>query len=186
MLRLTMGLFRDVCREVAAEYPDVTCDDWHVDAMAALLVRRGSRLRRARDGEHARRHPLGPGGRAVWLAGDGGLGQRRRRTSRWRRPRTARRPDIAGRGIANPVGMIQSVALLMQWLGERHVDDGLTRTAARMGAAVEAALADESSADAGSRRARDDRADDRADRGGDRVVLKRGGAWSPTCADQGR
>src|SRR5579884_2622568 len=42
VLKLTTGLFRDVCREVAAEFPDVACDDYHVDAMTAHLVRRGA------------------------------------------------------------------------------------------------------------------------------------------------
>ena len=40
VLRLTTGLFRDACREVATGYPDVVVDEQHVDAMAAHLVRR--------------------------------------------------------------------------------------------------------------------------------------------------
>ena len=40
MLKLTTGLFRDVCREIAAGYPDVTVDDFHIDAMTVHLVRR--------------------------------------------------------------------------------------------------------------------------------------------------
>ena len=32
VLKLTTGLFRDVCREIAAGYPDVTVDDFHIDA----------------------------------------------------------------------------------------------------------------------------------------------------------
>ncbi len=35
VLPLTMGLFRDVCREVGHEYPGVEVDDEHVDAAAA-------------------------------------------------------------------------------------------------------------------------------------------------------
>ncbi len=30
-------------------------------------------------------------------------------------------PDIAGKGIANPVGCIRSAAMMMQWLGQREV-----------------------------------------------------------------
>ena len=40
VLTLTTGLFLDTCRAVGADYPDVEIDDKHVDAMAALLVRR--------------------------------------------------------------------------------------------------------------------------------------------------
>jgi 3-isopropylmalate dehydrogenase len=41
VLRLSMGLFRDVCREVGERYPDVAVDDFHIDAMTVHLVRRG-------------------------------------------------------------------------------------------------------------------------------------------------
>jgi hypothetical protein len=58
VLRLSMGLFRDVCREVGARYPDVVVDDFHIDAMTVHLVRRGGGLRRPRRREHVRRHPL--------------------------------------------------------------------------------------------------------------------------------
>src|SRR5438067_1629370 len=42
VLTLGMGLFRDTCRAVAREYPEVRVDDYHVDAMAAHLVRRAA------------------------------------------------------------------------------------------------------------------------------------------------
>jgi 3-isopropylmalate dehydrogenase len=31
-------------------------------------------------------------------------------------------PDIAGQNVANPVSMILSSALLLRWLGNRHID----------------------------------------------------------------
>jgi 3-isopropylmalate dehydrogenase len=40
VLRLTTGLFRDVCREVGAGYPEVKVDDFHIDASTVHLVRR--------------------------------------------------------------------------------------------------------------------------------------------------
>ena len=42
-------------------------------------------------------------------------------------------PDIAGKGIANPIGAIRSAAMMMDWLGERE-------TSRRMEAAVQRAL----------------------------------------------
>ena len=42
VLKMTTGLFRDVCREVASEYPDVAVDDFHIDAMTVHLVRRAN------------------------------------------------------------------------------------------------------------------------------------------------
>jgi len=42
-------------------------------------------------------------------------------------------PDIAGKGIANPIGAIRSAAMMMEWLGEKE-------TALRMEAAVQKTL----------------------------------------------
>ncbi len=44
-------------------------------------------------------------------------------------------PDIAGKGIANPIGAIRSAAMMMEWLGD-------SRTARRIEAAVGRALAE--------------------------------------------
>jgi 3-isopropylmalate dehydrogenase len=38
VLKLTTGLFRTVCREVARECPDAAVDDFHIDAMTVHLV----------------------------------------------------------------------------------------------------------------------------------------------------
>jgi 3-isopropylmalate dehydrogenase len=51
-------------------------------------------------------------------------------------------PDIAGEGIANPVAEILSGALLLDWLGRRHRDEGAVRAAARIEAAVRNVLAE--------------------------------------------
>jgi 3-isopropylmalate dehydrogenase len=50
-------------------------------------------------------------------------------------------PDIAGRGVANPVAMILSAAMMLDWLGLRHGDEGLREDARRLRGAVDAALA---------------------------------------------
>ncbi len=39
-------------------------------------------------------------------------------------------PDIAGEGRANPCALIFSVAMLLDWLGNRHADRGLVAAAA--------------------------------------------------------
>ena len=53
-------------------------------------------------------------------------------------------PDIAGQGIANPTAMMLSAAMMLEWLGERHDDEHCTKAAHDIQAAVEKALADES------------------------------------------
>ena len=40
VLSMTTGLFRDVCLEVAEQYPEIAVDHQHIDALAAHLVRR--------------------------------------------------------------------------------------------------------------------------------------------------
>lgn len=51
-------------------------------------------------------------------------------------------PDIAGQGIANPIAMILSAAMMLEWLGEQHGDDRCTAVAQRIQTAVEKVLAE--------------------------------------------
>jgi len=141
VLRWSMGLFRDVCRAVAAEFPDVACDDYHVDALAAHLVRRGADfdvivaenmfgdILSDLAGELA--GSLGMAG-SVNAGSDVAMAQATHGAA----------PDIAGRGIANPIGMIQSVALLLRWLADRRSDVALALIASRIEHAVESVLGD--------------------------------------------
>lgn len=50
-------------------------------------------------------------------------------------------PDIAGRGLANPVAAILSGAMLLDWLADRHGDAGCRAAAATIEAAVGTVLA---------------------------------------------
>ena len=97
VLRLSTGLFLETARAVALDFPDVAVEDYHVDAMAAHLVRRGADfdviLATNMFGDIL-------SDLAAELAGS--LGSPRRSTpargTRWRRPRTARRPTSRGGG----------------------------------------------------------------------------------------
>lgn len=51
-------------------------------------------------------------------------------------------PDIAGQGVANPMAMILSAAMMLEWLGQRHTDDRLVTDAARLRDAVDAVIVD--------------------------------------------
>jgi 3-isopropylmalate dehydrogenase len=119
VIRKAYGLFLEVCRGVGKEFPEVTVEDYHIDAMTAHLVRRGADfdvilttnmfgdILSDLTGELAGSLGLAPSinagtGRAMAQASHGSA------------------PDIAGQGIANPVGMILSAAMLLSWLaGER-------------------------------------------------------------------
>ena len=50
-------------------------------------------------------------------------------------------PDIAGQGIANPTAMLLSVAMMLDWLAQRHADTALADGARAVEQAVQAAFA---------------------------------------------
>jgi 3-isopropylmalate dehydrogenase len=47
-------------------------------------------------------------------------------------------PDIAGTGQANPIAMLLSAALMLDWLGERHGVPACVEAAATLERAIEA------------------------------------------------
>ena len=111
----TSRLWRDVVSELgAAEYPDVPLDHALVDSFAMTIVdhrrRSTSSSPRTRSATSSPTSPQPSPADSVW--------RRRRRSettglacsSRC----TARRPQIAGLGIANPAAMLRSTALLLR------------------------------------------------------------------------
>jgi 3-isopropylmalate dehydrogenase len=51
-------------------------------------------------------------------------------------------PDIAGQGVANPMAMILSAAMMLDWLGDRHGVAQMNADGDRLRAAVDAVVAD--------------------------------------------
>jgi 3-isopropylmalate dehydrogenase len=49
-------------------------------------------------------------------------------------------PDIAGKGVANPIAMISSAGMLLDWLGTRHGDDRALEATVRVENGVRAAV----------------------------------------------
>ncbi len=136
VIRKGYGLFLEACKDVGREFPDVAVEDCHVDAMAAHLVRRGadfdvilttnmfgdilSDLTGELTGSLGMAPSINAGsGRAMAQACHGSA------------------PDIAGKGIANPVGLILSAAMLLSWLSGERQD----AAAGEAGLAVERAVA---------------------------------------------
>jgi 3-isopropylmalate dehydrogenase len=140
VIRLGTGLFLEECRAVAAEYPDLAVDDYHIDAMAAHLVRRApdfdvivttnmfgdilSDLTGELTGSLGLAPSINAGeGRAMAQAAHGSA------------------PDIAGQDRANPIGLICSTAMLLRWLAEQHRDPALGQLGDAIDAAVTRTLA---------------------------------------------
>lgn len=124
VLKLSTGLFRDVARAVAAEYPEIQVEDYHVDALAAHLVRRGGDfdviLAENMFGDILS-DLTGELAGSLGMAGSINAGER----VAMAQAAHGAAPDIAGRGIANPIGVLVSVGLLLDWLADRHADPTL-------------------------------------------------------------
>jgi tartrate dehydrogenase/decarboxylase/D-malate dehydrogenase len=131
-----MVLWDEVFARVAADYPDVEHDSCLVDAMAARFVLKPEDLSVVvASNLHA--DILSDLGSA--LAGSLGLASSanlnpERRTPSMFEPVHGSAPDIAGQGVANPIGAILSAALMLEHLG-------LPDEAKRVQRAVEATTA---------------------------------------------
>ncbi len=140
VLRLTTGLFRDVCREVGRDYPDVTVDDFHIDAMTVHLVRSADRF-----DVIVTENMFGDilSDLAGEIAGSLGIAPSINSSDTHAMAQAAHgsAPDIAGQNIANPIAMILSTAMLLDWLSAKHDDPRLADAAVRVEKGVAAAVA---------------------------------------------
>jgi len=129
----TMPFWDECFRAMAAEYPAVRTDQFHVDILTAHFVRHpdwfdvvvGSNL----FGDIL--SDLGPAVvGSIGIAPSANLNPEKEFPSMFE-PVHGSAPDIAGKGIANPIGQIWSGAMMLRHLGELRAADG-----------VEAAIAD--------------------------------------------
>jgi tartrate dehydrogenase/decarboxylase/D-malate dehydrogenase len=131
-----MVLWDEVFRRVAADFPDVETDSCLVDAMAARFVLQPRSLSVV-VGSNLFGDILSDLGSALagslGLAASANLNPERRYPSMFE-PVHGSAPDIAGQGVANPIGAIGSAALMLDHLG-------LPAEAARIDKAIEATTA---------------------------------------------
>jgi homoisocitrate dehydrogenase len=135
VLKLTDGLFRQVCLTVAKEYPDVTVKEMLVDAAAMWLVKDPNRfdviVTTNLFGDILSDEASGLiGGLGVAPSANVGAGR-----VAVCEPVHGSAPDIAGKGIANPVGAILSAAMLFDHWGEAAHGDRVRRAVAETVAA---------------------------------------------------
>ncbi len=128
VLKLTTGLFRDVCYEIAAQYPEVAVDDFHIDAVTVHLLRRAPEfdvlvtenmfgdILSDMTGQLAGSLGIAP---SINASADRAMAQAAHGSA----------PDIAGQGLANPVAMILSTAMLLEWLSRQKENPALLRAA---------------------------------------------------------
>ncbi len=136
-IAITMPYWDERFKAMAAGYPDIRTDQFHIDILCAHFVQRpqafdvvvGSNL----FGDIL--SDLGPAVcGTIGIAPSANLNPERTFPSLFE-PVHGSAPDIAGRGIANPIGQIWSAALMLDFLG--HRDAG-----AAVVAAIERVLAD--------------------------------------------
>lgn len=136
---MTDGLFLECVRHVAKDFPEVQLDDMLVDASTAHLVRNPERFDVLvatnfygdiiSDLASELSGSLGLAGST--MASDSHCCAQAQHGSA---------PDIAGQDKANPVSMILSVAMLLQWMAEQHGEPALASAGKMMEQAVDTVL----------------------------------------------
>ena len=120
-MQYTMVLWDEVLREVGREYPDVTVGNYHVDALAARMITHPESLDVVVGSNLFADILTDLGGAlqgSLGLAVSANLNPVERLGPPMFEPVHGSAPDIAGRGIANPIAAIWTAALMMEHLGE--------------------------------------------------------------------
>lgn len=136
-ISITMPFWDERVAEMAKAYPGVAVDQFHIDILCANFVLKPEHF----DVVVASNlfgdilSDLGPACTGtIGIAPSANLNPERRFPSLFE-PVHGSAPDIAGQGVANPIGMIWSGALMLEHLGEPAAAAAVVR-------AIEAALAD--------------------------------------------
>jgi len=138
------GLFLEEVRKVARDFPEVEVEEMIIDASAAILVRDPARFDViCATNFHADilSDLTSELSGSLGLAGSINAGE----TLCCAQAQHGSAPDIAGQDKANPTSMILSIAMLLDWLGNRHGRDDMTAAAARLDSAIDTVLADPAS-----------------------------------------
>ncbi|MFC7737618.1 isocitrate/isopropylmalate dehydrogenase family protein [Roseomonas sp. GCM10028921] len=151
VLKVTDGLFLSACREVAAEYSEISLDTVLVDSMMAHVVRDPRQFDVV-----VTTNMFGDilSDLTAELSGSLGLGGSLNAGAEHAMAQAAHgsAPDIAGRDLANPFSLILSAALLLAWHGRRTGKGEFAAAAAAIEAAVSSAIgAGETTRDIGGR-----------------------------------
>ena len=151
VLKVTDGIFLDACARVGQAFPEVTVDDFIVDAMMAHVVRAPQRFDVIvttnmfgdilSDLTAELSGSLGMGG-SLNAGAQHAMGQAAHGSA----------PDIAGQNKANPLSQVLSAGMLLGWYAQRSGRPAYLQAAQAIERAVEQCLAaGESTADIGGR-----------------------------------
>ena len=136
-ISITMPYWDERFREMAARYPGIRTDQYHIDILTAHFVQRPERFDVV-VGSNLFGDILSDLGPAVCgtigIAPSANINPERKFPSTFE-PVHGSAPDIAGKGIANPIGQIWSGAMMLEHLGHAEAGAAVVR-------AIEAVLAD--------------------------------------------
>ncbi len=138
---VSLAFWRQVFEERARAFPDIATDNAYVDAMALNLV-----MKPWQYDVLVTENMFGDilsdliaalvGGMGMAPSGD--IGDHHALFQ----PAHGTAPDIAGQGIANPSAMLLSVAMMLDWLAQRHADPALADGARAIERALQSAFQD--------------------------------------------
>lgn len=125
--RHSMVFWDEVVAAVAADYPDVAWTRYHIDALSARFITHPQSLDVV-----VASNLFGDILTDIGAAIQGGLGfapsaniDPTRRYPSMFEPVHGSAPDIAGKGIANPIAAIWAGAMMLEWLGEHEAAAGV-------------------------------------------------------------
>lgn len=137
----SLAFFRKIFDEVAQEFPGVQTEHAYIDAMTMYMVQRPSHFDvvvcENLFGDITSDLGAGTVG-GLGVAPSADIGD----TVGLFQPSHGTAPDIAGKGIANPIAQILSARMMLEWLADRKKDAQLEQAARAIEAAVEQTLAD--------------------------------------------
>jgi 3-isopropylmalate dehydrogenase len=135
------AFFRKIFAEVAARHPDIASQHAYIDAQALHLVQKPQAfdvvVTENMFGDILSDLAAGLIG-GMGMAPSADIGDRHAVFQ----PAHGTAPDIAGKGIANPIAAILSAGMMLDWLGRRRNNADLVRGAASIERAAAAVLAD--------------------------------------------
>ena len=124
VMKITDGIFLDACRKISSKYNDIDCEEMLVDACAAHLVRKPEQfdviLTTNMFGDIL-------SDLATELSGSLGLAGSLNAGNKYAMAQAQHgaAPDIAEKNIANPISLILSSAMLLDWLGKKRRSEKL-------------------------------------------------------------
>jgi 3-isopropylmalate dehydrogenase len=140
VMRVTDGLFKKVCAETAKQYPDIAYNEMYVDSASMHLIRKPEDF-----DVLCTCNMFGDilSDEAAQLIGGLGMAPGANIGDNFAlfEPIHGCAPDIAGKHIANPISMILSAKMMLDWLGEKYSDQNCIKAAAAIEAATIKTLA---------------------------------------------